>query len=82
MNQDVLTARGVAGRLGCSTWLIYDLVRKGELSGFRVGSLLRFRPADVEDYVRRTSFRKEPPAPRGRRRSTPVKQPAAYRKLV
>jgi putative molybdopterin biosynthesis protein len=88
MAEVVLTVKDVASRLRCSKWLVYELVRKGELSGFRAGTNLRFLPADLDDYVRRTSFRARatpPPAemtpPRHRKSGRPDVR-AAYRKLV
>ena len=36
-----------------SRWLVYRLVRDGELRAVRVGDRLRFRPGDVAQYLER-----------------------------
>ena len=45
----------VARYLGVSTRTVFRLVSRGELEAVRVGKLLRFRPEDVERFVKRAS---------------------------
>ena len=40
----------LAERWGCSKRHITNMVKRGELRGFRVGALLRFTPGEVEAY--------------------------------
>lgn len=47
------TVDELAGDLNVSRWMIYRLVRSGELRAVRVGERLRFRPEDVERYLER-----------------------------
>lgn len=53
----------LAERWGCSPRHIRNLVRKGDLKGFRVGNLLRFTVGEVEAYecggATRESVRRE-----------------------
>jgi excisionase family DNA binding protein len=51
----LLTINDVAYRLAISRDSVYRLVRTGALVPLRVGSRLRFRVADVEDYVARNT---------------------------
>jgi excisionase family DNA binding protein len=48
--QDTLTVREAAQRLGCSERSLYDLVRHGRIGHYRVGRSIRFRPDDLADY--------------------------------
>lgn len=41
--------------------LLYELIRRGELSSVRVGRQHRFIPADIAAYVARGGGRGEPP---------------------
>jgi excisionase family DNA binding protein len=84
--EEVLTVKEAARQLRVSKWLVYELFKRGELPGFRVGSNVRIRAAGLDDYVRRTSNRlaatTPPPAsPPGRRRPTSPDGRAAYRFL-
>lgn len=48
-----LTPEMVAARWGCSPNHVRNLIRRGELRGFRVGSrLLRVKPDAVEEFER------------------------------
>lgn len=44
---EVLNASEVAGMLRISTWLVYELTRRGELPHFCVGRCKRYIKADV-----------------------------------
>jgi excisionase family DNA binding protein len=48
---DVLTAEEAAGFLQCSTWLVYDLVKKGQLAGLRLGRLVRIPKAELARFI-------------------------------
>ena len=45
-----LSVSQVADLWCCSKQHVYNLVARGDLGSIRVGSLLRFRPCDVEAY--------------------------------
>ena len=47
----------VARYLGVSTKTVYRLVSRGEIEAVRVGRLWRFRPADLEEFVKKASAR-------------------------
>jgi excisionase family DNA binding protein len=49
--EPLLTAPQVAELLSVSESLVYALRRTGKLRAVRVGTLLRFRPADVRAYI-------------------------------
>jgi excisionase family DNA binding protein len=49
--EPLLTAEDVARLLSVSESLVYQLRRSGKIRAIRVGTLLRFRPADVRAYV-------------------------------
>jgi excisionase family DNA binding protein len=49
--EPLLTAPQVAELLSASESLVYALRRAGKLRAVRVGTLLRFRPADVRAYI-------------------------------
>jgi excisionase family DNA binding protein len=51
----LLTINDVAFRLAISRDSVYRLVRTGGLVPLKVGSRLRFRIADVEEYVARNT---------------------------
>lgn len=48
---ELLTLRDVAERFQVSEWTIYRI--KNEIGFVKVGRALRFRPEDVDQYVRR-----------------------------
>lgn len=52
---NTLSANEVAAQLGCSTRLVYNLFRDGDLRGFRVKSNIRVLPESVQDYIARNS---------------------------
>lgn len=43
-----------AAILGISPSTIHRLVQRGELTGHKIGKLLKFRPAEIEEYLKRT----------------------------
>jgi putative molybdopterin biosynthesis protein len=43
----------VAALLGISRPTVYRLARRGDLASYRVGERLRFKPAEIEDYLER-----------------------------
>lgn len=47
----MLTVQAVAQRLTCSTATVRRLAATGELPHIRIGSLMRFEPADVEQFL-------------------------------
>jgi len=49
----LLTVNQVGLLLGISRPTVYRLARKGDLTSYRVGERLRFRLAEIEDYVER-----------------------------
>ena len=49
--QPMLTVQVVAERLTCSTATVRRLAATGELPHVRIGSLMRFEAADVENYL-------------------------------
>lgn len=51
----LLTVRQVAALLSVSETTVYRLKRRGEISFVKIGSSLRFRPADVAEYENRQS---------------------------
>ena len=51
--ESLLSPRELASFLSVRPNRIYDLVRGRKLKAVRVGRLLRFRPADVEDFLAR-----------------------------
>ncbi len=46
----MLTAQEVAARLRVSPRMVYDLAAAGNLPVYRIGSAVRFDPADVEAF--------------------------------
>lgn len=52
---DVLKADEVAGLLRISTWLVYDLTRRGELPHFCVGRCKRYIKADILEWAKLSS---------------------------
>lgn len=49
--EPLLTAEDVAKLLSVSESLVYQLRRTGKLRAIRIGTLLRFRPVDVREYI-------------------------------
>jgi len=48
----LLNYKQVAQILGCSEKTIWLLAKSGKLPACRIGLLVRFRPADVESFIR------------------------------
>lgn len=52
MDEKLLTPKELAELLGVSVYTIHHLAnKKGGLKAYKVGSLTRFRPSDVEAYL-------------------------------
>ena len=52
----MLTVKEVAARMGVDRSKVYDLAhRRGGLRAYKVGSQLRFKPEEVEGYMRQKS---------------------------
>ena len=51
--ENLLTLDEVAERLRCSKPAIYRWVQQKDLRATRVGTRLRFRPVDIEDFLDR-----------------------------
>lgn len=71
MANNILTVAEVAARWSCSTHVVLDRIRSGELTAFNVGAgkraTWRIRLTSVETFERSRTKRVEPPAPvRGR----------------
>lgn len=50
----LMSVEKVAEFLGISKKSVYRLIAQGELSGFKVGSVLRFRQIDIDTYLERS----------------------------
>jgi len=48
-----LSTQDVADMLHVSKSTIYDLIKKGEISSYKVGRKVRFKESDVQDYISR-----------------------------
>jgi len=48
---ELLTAQEVARLLKTHASTIYRLAQSGELRSKKIGKLIRFRPADVKEYI-------------------------------
>jgi excisionase family DNA binding protein len=51
--QDFFSVQELADKLGVSKDTVYRLIRKGELPYHQIGRAIRFRWADVEEYLKR-----------------------------
>lgn len=49
-NRPAFTLAALAHRWSCSTDVVYDMLRKGILKGFKVGSNWRINAAEVDKY--------------------------------
>lgn len=47
----VLTVEEVRRELGISRWMIYELIRRGELPVVHIGRLVRVPRAALEDWI-------------------------------
>ena len=63
----LLTASEVARMLHVSRNTVYDMFRRGELSGLRVRGSLRLRPRGVARYLRLHAGRRKKPRAEGRK---------------
>ncbi len=50
--KDLLRVKDVARKLAVSGSKVYQLAAKGKLVSVQVGGNVRFRPADVDRYIR------------------------------
>jgi len=55
-----LTVAEAAKRLHVSPNTVYDLCARGEIIHHRVGRAIRLRPADIEEYRRRSTVESRP----------------------
>ncbi len=65
-DKSYLSVQDVAGILGISKNTVYELIKRGELSSYRVGKKLRVDRKDIEEYKNRTrmgSHKTETPEP-------------------
>lgn len=53
-NQNALSTQDVATVLGVTAGTVYELIKRGEISSYKVGRKVRFTREDVEDYIRRS----------------------------
>ena len=51
--RDIYTIDQLAQRWQCSPDAIYDMVRRGDIKSFRVGTEIRFTAAAVADHEKR-----------------------------
>ena len=51
----LISDREAAKMLGCSTRHVYTLRQRGDLAYVRVGQLVRFRLADIESYITKST---------------------------
>jgi excisionase family DNA binding protein len=51
----LLSADGAARHMGTSRWTVYRLHHAGLLKAVKVGTRFKFRPADIDDYLNRSS---------------------------
>lgn len=56
-SSEALTPDEVASRLKIKKNTVYELIKRGELSGFRVGNMVRVEAAELEDYIERKKIR-------------------------
>ena len=50
--KDLIRPRDVGRKLGLSTPHVYTLAAAGEIPSIKLGRAVRFRPADVEAFIR------------------------------
>ena len=55
-----LTIAEAAKRLHVSSHTVYDLCARGEIIHHRVGRAIRLRPADIDEYRRRSTVEARP----------------------
>lgn len=52
---ELLTAQQVAEKLQISKQTIYQMKSEGRIPFVKIGNSLRFRPKDIEDWIRKSS---------------------------
>jgi len=69
----MLTISEAAERLGCSTWTVRDLVRRGEIRHHRqtTRGTIRFKPEWIEEYIAKGMVA---PTPRRQHNTQPKKK--------
>jgi excisionase family DNA binding protein len=50
-NDHLLTVRELAFAWQTTDWMIYELIRRGELKAVKVGRSTRIRPTDARAYI-------------------------------
>jgi excisionase family DNA binding protein len=55
-SKDFLTAAEVGIWLGINKRLVLDLMKDGELKGYHFRKAYKFKPSDVEDYIKRSEY--------------------------
>jgi len=53
MSEELLTVKDVQRRLRISERTVFTLLRKGDLTGFKVSNAWRFRESDITNYEER-----------------------------
>jgi len=48
---ELLTVKKVQERLQVSERTVFNLMKRGELHGFKVGKLWRFEESDIDEYI-------------------------------
>lgn len=59
----LMSVKEVAEFLGISRKSVYRLIAQGKLSGFKVGSVLRFKEVDIEAYLEQIRIKPRRPYP-------------------
>jgi excisionase family DNA binding protein len=62
--EEPIGAEEAAKMLGVSSRTVIKLTERGELPGFRVGKLWKFRPSDIRDYIEQQIKRTDKPEDR------------------
>ncbi len=71
--EQVITAKEAAARLGCSLSMLYKLLRRGRLRGFAVGRVKRIYASSLDDYRKANRLPSPPMKP------PPMKPPVMTR---
>ena len=53
--QNALSAQDVAEMLGVSKSTIYNLIKNGDITSYKVGRKVRFTEDDVKSYINRSA---------------------------
>lgn len=61
--KNALSTQDVADMLHVSKSTIYDLIKKGEISSYKVGRKVRFTESDVQEYIKRSKESQSVAAP-------------------